>query len=37
MQPRLKEIISKEINPSLKEKFGYNDIYPSEKNLQVDG
>lgn len=20
-----------------KEKFGYNDIYPSEKNLQVDG
>ncbi len=27
MEPRLKEIITKEINPSLKEKFGYKNLY----------
>ena len=27
MQPRLKEIISREINPSLKEMFGYKNLY----------
>ena len=27
MEPRLKEIIIKEINPSLKEKFGYKNLY----------
>tara|TARA_B100000989_G_C19426114_1_gene420836 strand:+ start:388 stop:942 length:555 start_codon:yes stop_codon:yes gene_type:complete len=27
MQPRLKEIIQKEINPSLKEMFGYKNLY----------
>ena len=27
MEPRLKEIITKEINPSLKEMFGYKNLY----------
>ena len=27
MQPRLKEILTKEIQPSLKEKFGYKNLY----------
>jgi len=27
MQPRLKEVINKEIKPALKEKFGYKNIY----------
>ena len=27
MQPRLKELLNKEIEPSLKEKFGYKNIY----------
>ena len=27
MEPRLKEIIQKEINPSLKEKFGYKNLF----------
>ena len=31
MQPRLKEIIHKEINPSLKEKFGYKNLYMGPK------
>ena len=31
MQPRLKEIITKEINPSLKEKFGYKNLYMGPK------
>ena len=31
MQPRLKEIIHNEINPSLKEKFGYKNLYMGPK------
>ena len=31
MEPRLKEIILKEINPSLKEKFGYKNLYMGPK------
>ncbi len=31
MEPRLKEIITKEINPSLKEKFGYKNLYMGPK------
>ena len=31
MQPRLKELIHNEINPSLKEKFGYKNIYMGPK------
>ncbi len=31
MQPRLKEMINKEINPSLKEKFGYKNLYMGPK------
>ncbi len=31
MEPRLKEIISKEINPSLKEKFGYKNLFMGPK------
>ena len=27
MQPRLKDLIVKEIQPSLKEKFGYKNLY----------
>ena len=27
MQPRLKEIIKKDIQPTLKEKFGYKNIF----------
>ena len=35
MQPRLKEIISKEINPSLKEKFGYKNLYMGPQIYKV--
>ena len=35
MQPRLKEIISKEINPSLKEKFGYKNSYMGPQIYKV--
>jgi len=35
MQPRLKEIISKEINPSLKEKFGYKNFYMGPQIYKV--
>ena len=31
MEPRLKEIINKEINPSLKEMFGYKNLYMGPK------
>ena len=31
MQPRLKELLDKEIKPSLKEKFGYKNIYMGPK------
>ncbi len=31
MEPRLKEIILKEINPGLKEKFGYKNLYMGPK------
>ena len=35
MQPRLKEMISKEINPSLKEKFGYKNLYMGPRIVKV--
>ena len=35
MQPRLKDIIVKEINPSLKEMFGYKNIYMGPKIEKV--
>ena len=35
MEPRLKEIINKEINPSLKEKFGYKNLYMGPKIEKV--
>ena len=35
MEPRLKEIILKEINPSLKELFGYKNIYMGPKIEKV--
>tara|TARA_B100001173_G_scaffold300942_1_gene300975 strand:- start:215 stop:769 length:555 start_codon:yes stop_codon:yes gene_type:complete len=35
MEPRLKEIIYKEINPSLKEKFGYKSIYMGPKIQKI--
>tara|TARA_B100000029_G_C17322147_1_gene868532 strand:+ start:126 stop:680 length:555 start_codon:yes stop_codon:yes gene_type:complete len=35
MQPRLKELIIKEIQPSLKEKFGYKNIYMAPKIEKV--
>jgi large subunit ribosomal protein L5 len=35
MQPRLKEIIIKEIQPKLKEKFGYKNIYMVPKIYKV--
>ena len=35
MQPRLKELISKEINPSLKEKFGYKNLYMGPQIYKV--
>tara|TARA_A100001011_G_scaffold351219_1_gene391136 strand:- start:266 stop:820 length:555 start_codon:yes stop_codon:yes gene_type:complete len=35
MQPRLKEIIFKEINPSLKEMFGYKNLYMGPKIEKV--
>ena len=31
MEPRLKELILKEINPSLKEMFGYKNLYMGPK------
>ena len=36
MIPRIKEILSKEINPSLKEKFGFKNSYMSPK-IQIQG
>ena len=35
MQPRLKEILTKEIEPSLKEKFGYKNIYMGPQIYKV--
>ena len=35
MQPRLKETIEKEIQPKLKEKFGYKNIYMVPKIYKV--
>ena len=35
MEPRLKDIIAKEINPSLKEKFGYKNLYMGPKILKI--
>ena len=35
MEPRLKEIISKEINPSLKEMFGYKNLYMGPKIQKI--
>ena len=35
MQPRLKELIIKEIQPSLKEKFGYRNHYMGPKIYKV--
>ena len=35
MQPRLKEIISKEINQGLKEKFGYKNLYMGPQIYKV--
>ena len=35
MQPRIKEIISKEVQPFLKEKFGYKNIYMGPKIYKV--
>ena len=35
MQPRIKEIISKEVQPYLKEKFGYKNLYMGPKIYKV--
>ena len=35
MEPRLKELISKEINPSLKEMFGYKNLYMGPKIQKI--
>ena len=35
MEPRLKEIIFKEINPSLKEKFGYKSLFMGPKIQKI--
>ena len=35
MEPRLKQIINNEINPSLKEKFGYKNLYMGPKIEKV--
>ena len=35
MEPRIKELIIKEINPSLKEKFGYKNLYMGPKIEKV--
>tara|TARA_S200000501_G_scaffold359986_1_gene386542 strand:+ start:2047 stop:2601 length:555 start_codon:yes stop_codon:yes gene_type:complete len=35
MEPRLKEIIFKEINPSLKEMFGYKNLYMGPKIVKI--
>ena len=37
MQPRLKNIIVKEINPSLKEMFGYKNLYMGPKIEKIVG
>ena len=35
MEPRLKNLIIKEINPNLKEKFGYKSLYMGPKIEKV--
>ena len=35
MQPRLKELLTKEIQPSLKEKFGYKNLYMGPKIIKI--
>ena len=35
MQPRLKELLVKEIQPSLKEKFGYKNLFMGPKIYKV--
>ena len=35
MEPRLKEIILKQINPSLKEMFGYKNLYMGPKIQKI--
>ena len=35
MEPRLKEIISEEINPSLKEMFGYKNLFMGPKIQKI--
>jgi len=35
MEPRIKEIISNEINPSLKEKFGYKNTFMGPKIVKI--
>ena len=35
MQPRLKDLIVKEIQPNLKEKFGYKNLYMGPKISKV--
>ncbi len=35
MQPRLKDIITKEIQPNLKEKFGYKNLYMGPQIMKV--
>ena len=35
MEPRIKDLIIKEINPSLKEKFGYKNLYMGPKIEKV--
>ena len=35
MQPRLKELLTREIEPSLKEKFGYKNIYMGPQIYKV--
>ena len=35
MEPRLKDIIANEINPSLKEKFGYKNLYMGPKIQKI--
>ena len=35
MEPRLKSIIFNEINPSLKEKFGYKNLYMGPRIVKI--
>ena len=35
MEPRLKSIIFNEINPSLKEKFGYKNLYMGPRKVKI--